>query len=758
MFTDYSADYVINDAVYRTIMKTVSTLIFCLTLTSVVFAELRPIGSLGKGELRNITFLPDGRILRVLSNRIELADPNTGETIERFADRTVSMGNVTVSRDSLRLAIVRTKRSALQTAIEIWELASQRKILQRTIPLTLYHTALSPNLMVFAGHDEGIIRLWRVETGESLGEIKWTDQPSFVRLAFNPDGRQLLSINSYISRELPGGDDHWETIVDVWDIASHQRLWSHTRSFRAIRAIYSPDGRWIVMADTNDRIQFWDAKLGTQQLVLHVTGNVQKMRISPDSKRIYIASGTGGYPRQPNRVSIWDIETGEQLKELGDETLGIKGLTISPDETHAVLWYYNGFVSLWDIQQRRRLALQTDYVFPRWGAVTPDGHYLVSLSGPALTIWNLRSQKLQEIISPDDYFFRHISMSPHGQTFAVDRDPWIEIRETRSGKVLLKVPNEVGSTPYVFSNDGRRLAVGQHSSVVIYNLHNPDKREELLPKEQAYISERHIVFSPDDRYLAVSDWDNEVHLWENNMDRYVHRYSWQIPASQIDDIEFEPKPTNPALVVIGNGDELQVWELGDTAPKQSMRFNASAPIHFVHGGAESLHLQRDYLFVNHGGRLQIWDWAIKTPVTAPDIPRYFAANRDGSVVVARDYVSDQTRIWNVRQLIFPKPILLGEVRRTALLANFPNPLNPETWIPYQLAESANVQIHIYDVAGQLVQTLDLGTKLEGSYLSRESAAYWDGRNNMGEAVGSGTYFYTLETGDFRTTRRVTVVK
>ena len=250
-------------------------------------------------------------------------------------------------------------------------------------------------MTVFAGHDKGIIRLWSTETGKSLGVIKWTDQPSFVRLAFNPDGRQILSINSYISRELPGGDDHWETIIDGWDIASRQRLWSYTRTIRVIRAIYSPDGRWIVMADTNDRIQFWDAKLGTQQLVLHVTGNAQKMRFSPDSKRIYIASGTSGYPRQPNRVSIWDIETGEQLKELGDETLGIEGLTISPDETHAVLWYDDGFVALWDIQQSRRLALRTDYVSPRCGSVTPDGHYLVSLSGHALTIWNLRTQTLR---------------------------------------------------------------------------------------------------------------------------------------------------------------------------------------------------------------------------------------------------------------------------------------------------------------------------------------------------------------------------
>ena len=69
-------------------MKTVFALIFCLTITSVVLADIQPIGSLGKGELREITFLPDGRILRVLSHRLELADPNTGATIARFADRT----------------------------------------------------------------------------------------------------------------------------------------------------------------------------------------------------------------------------------------------------------------------------------------------------------------------------------------------------------------------------------------------------------------------------------------------------------------------------------------------------------------------------------------------------------------------------------------------------------------------------------------------------------------------------------------------
>ena len=123
--------------------------------------------------------------------------------------------------------------------------------------------------------------------------------------------------------------------------------------------------------------------------------------------------------------------------------------------------------------------------------------YLVSPVGAALTIWNLRSQSLQKVIFPDERFFRQIVMSPHGQTFAVDQDPWIEIRETRSGRILSKVPNDDGLTPFVFSND-EAACLGQGSSVVIYDLHNPEKREELSPKGRDHISERYIVFSTDE--------------------------------------------------------------------------------------------------------------------------------------------------------------------------------------------------------------------------------------------------------------------
>jgi len=95
---------------------------------------------------------------------------------------------------------------------------------------------------------------------------------------------------------------------------------------------------------------------------------------------------------------------------------------------------------------------------------------------------------------------------------------------------------------------------------------------------------------------------------------------------------------------------------------------------------------------------------------------------------------------------------------TALFANYPNPFNPETWIPYQLAESADVTLTIYDMNGQLVRRLRLGHQAAGMYQSRSRAVYWDGRNHLGEPVASGLYFYTLTAGDFTATRRMLILK
>ena len=115
---------------------------------------------------------------------------------------------------------------------------------------------------------------------------------------------------------------------------------------------------------------------------------------------------------------------------------------------------------------------------------------------------------------------------------------------------------------------------------------------------------------------------------------------------------------------------------------------------------------------------------------------------------------------DIRNAFLSIELTVGDVQpqETILAQNFPNPFNPETWIPYQLNKATEVSVQIFDVSGRLVRRLDLGWQPVGTYMTPSSAAYWDGRNVVGERVASGIYFYTLQTSDFAATRRMVILK
>ena len=117
--------------------------------------------------------------------------------------------------------------------------------------------------------------------------------------------------------------------------------------------------------------------------------------------------------------------------------------------------------------------------------------------------------------------------------------------------------------------------------------------------------------------------------------------------------------------------------------------------------------------------------------------------------------SEQQKVLEQLKSLISKRLL---PKHTVLLQNYPNPFNPETWLPYELAKDATVTIRIYDVKGQLVRQLNIGKQEAGRYIDRKKAAYWDGRDGLGQAVSSGLYFYTLTAGNFRATRKLIVVK
>ena len=111
-----------------------------------------------------------------------------------------------------------------------------------------------------------------------------------------------------------------------------------------------------------------------------------------------------------------------------------------------------------------------------------------------------------------------------------------------------------------------------------------------------------------------------------------------------------------------------------------------------------------------------------------------------------------------KQEITSKTSFLGKPVKYQVFQNFPNPFNPETWIPFQMPESADVTVKIYNVFGQTIRTIDLGQKGIGRYLSKDESIHWDGRNQNGELVPSGVYFYQFRAGKFMEMKKMLLVK
>ncbi len=171
-------------------------------------------------------------------------------------------------------------------------------------------------------------------------------------------------------------------------------------------------------------------------------------------------------------------------------------------------------------------------------------------------------------------------------------------------------------------------------------------------------------------------------------------------------------------------------------------------------GAQPLQKQRE-----SDGRFAI-AFASARPIESSDALLEVTFEASRAISERRESAIRATHLRLNRSLIdtgFVYPFRI-EPYRNRLMANYPNPFNPETWIPFELAADADVTIRIYDLAGAHVRTLELGALAMGEHVGRERAAYWDGQNAHGERVSSGVYVYELAAGDHRSLRRMVVMK
>ena len=297
-------------------MKTVLILLLCLILSSGIFAAVEPIGSLGQGVLQQVQFLPNGTILRVMVDRVEIVGPDNDMVLASFAENSIRIWKVIVSPDG-KLAAVRRGRT-----VELWDIVA-RKELHRwelgslggwskgvlDVPFLVAFSKTEPIFAMNNGDDR--ITLWNWETGESLGQLQdyrrfirrcykrsgqdWSGEtcsstaPFTFSMALSPDGRFLV-----VGSKRPD--------AEIWDLRT-RLLAGHLEGHGGwvSDVAYSPDSRWIATSEPESpKVYLWNAQ--TRQLVRTWhngeigpdwrVGEVFDLFFSPDSRRLYVVTRT----------------------------------------------------------------------------------------------------------------------------------------------------------------------------------------------------------------------------------------------------------------------------------------------------------------------------------------------------------------------------------------------------------------------------------------------------------------------------------
>ena len=290
-----------------------------------------------------------------------------------------------------------------------------------------------------------------------------------------------------------------------------------------------------------------------------------------------------------------------------------------------------------------------------------------------------------------------------------------------------------------FSPDGTTLASGAgrpDNTVRLWDVATGQHKATLTGHTNSILS---VAFSPDGTTLASGGGDGTALLWN------LAPPTDTPPQVSIYDVNQDGIVNLVDLATVGA-------MFGQEGPRLSGDINSDNVVNILDLVAVSAHLDdttTPAAPITRRGHRPFFPTPTGVPITPEMAQKWIAMAHtadDGSLTFRRG-------IANLNALL-----AMLTPNETALLPNYPNPFNPETWIPYRLAEAADVTLTIYDTKGTPVRQLKLGYQLEGYYTDRVKAAYWDGRNDSGESVASGVYFYQLRAGDYTALRRMVILK
>ena len=765
---------------------------FHITLMSLIYLPclafaLEPIGTIGQPLPQQHVFLSNETILRVVPTHIQILNPYTNEVIDEFGERINSLRHVShvfISPTLEHLAILNASADSRTTTVNIWDVEAREQITQWETEGIVRVGAFSPIGALFAISYEDEIHLWNWQTGDFIetmmgerrpwkshhssrdGGTSGTSIPRDHASVFSSDGRYL-----FVASNRSG--------VELWNVET-RRLEGHFEGHTGNwveDVVISPDGTHLATFERGwNKVYVWDTQ--TQQLLWQEEtgiGRIADAVFSPDSQHLYVANQTARLSRSSpdpwegwdDQVSVWDVESEKQIDTFGDDFYELEAITLSPDGKIMLLHYADAIV-LWDIQRKQALNVWADFVYGWDDMLSPDGQTFVSVSRYFIKTWDVPSQKMRTLISAERNLFREFAISPGGQKIAIGRDPWIEVRNLHTGAVENRFQYNYGYSDIAFSSTGRWVAARGFKSIFLFDLENPEELQRPMTEDGPEIDISSLfTFSENDEYLAAytrtntnNVWQYWIVLWKRDGDTFTFQYAWKVPElTSHSRLAFASHADGSPVLAVPRSRDTQIWKLLPEHPQLLKTLDAGYPVHFSPDGR--------YLFAGRERALQIWDWQAETQLDHPSIPEYFNVSRDGTILLSYANTG-QIHVWDIKALLPSQPVsvdpkskqivMLAAVKQNQLLQNFPNPFNPETWIPFRLANESDVTIHIYATTGQLVCRLSLGIIPAGDYSSQARAVYWDGRNQTGEPVSSGVYLYTINTGDFSATRKMLIRK
>ena len=680
--------------------------------------------------------------------------------------------------------------------VEIWKVSDGRRIYRRSIGGVIKGVAFrSDGKYIVAGgttvaNGRIIVSILRTSDGKVVWSRKLVDGAKSINaVAYSPDRIHVAAV-----------DD--TGVVYLWNVSTGRRLggrFGQGRPTKLYAVTFSPDGEYFAIGDSNGyakivEVDSWWGDVNVQSIKLG--GNVRALTFSPNSR--YLAADQYDSDSENENVYIYDVVKNKVVQQIDQDSTtgrGVTALAFSPDSRYIAVGDADSKIKIYRIGTEmitRVTAINHAMTIQASGSVedlawSPDSDLISDGRSVWRTDLSVSDNKPEIRLTLPDDFISEVVFGPNSTYFVLNAQyptlmkgnnpanvvygkctitlDFEHIQENTLSITLdsfeqtvryLKAvnwnldPQELANELYRIRVLSHRITISDQAPYFMFPLLTPAERLEDLRNN---INARHlgsivsslvglIPLLGDVASLTVSltltEWDRIKGIDE-------------ILRSVLDPkIILSPSDGN----IISN-----FFRRPAPPPEDKLRYLFYIPDQRVSNigvKVEQKYKEGISLFsktARYDRRLNLANntWAAPSmqPMSLADYPPFQQLSPEVQEYLLHRF-GEFMSAWGWESWRIPE--------ETSLLPNYPNPFNPETWIPYQLATPADVTVTISAVDGSVVRTLVLGHQPVGIYESRSRAAYWDGKNNLGEPAASGVYFYTLTAGEFTATRKMLIRK